>query len=66
MSRKAVGKCVWCDRRISRPKGICERCGPYLVRQAREALAREGFCPGCAEIIIAAVKEARSKKRRGP
>ena len=38
---KAVGKCVWCDRRIPRPKGICERCGPYLVRQAREALARK-------------------------
>lgn len=42
MSRKskAVGKCVWCDRRIPRPKGICERCAPYLVAQAREALAR--------------------------
>ncbi len=42
MSRKSktVGKCVWCERRISRPKGICERCGPYLVAEARKALAR--------------------------
>ncbi len=36
------------------------------VRCLKVPLDRDGFCPGCAEIIIAAVKEARSKKRRGP